>query len=316
MSTGRRRFTSTTSDSDFDVDHSVGDSFRVVQLTPHGSACSITIGKGLQTGEPGSVKGLQIVVEDIEAARTELVDRGVDAGDFFHFGEGGETAGLHPERETYGSFFSFGRGSGRQRLARAGGQAARSPGARMSGAALALALSAAVLHALWNLLLGGSRDVLAATAVALSASLGPRGAVRGRRRGTSSGRPCRGWSPPGRSSALLLHADAAYARAELSLVYPLARGGAPVLVLLGALATGVVPSGREARESSRSRSASCSCAAEWGRPARRRARADDRGADRRLHARRRRGDRVRRAGAVLLLALIPTAVGATLVVGP
>ena len=90
-----------------DVDHSVGDSFRVVQLTPHGSACSIAIGKGLQTGEPGSVKGLQIVVEDIEAARTELVDRGVDAGDFFHFGEGGQTAGLHPERETYGSFFSF-----------------------------------------------------------------------------------------------------------------------------------------------------------------------------------------------------------------
>ena len=47
------------------------------------------------------------MVEDIEAARTELVDRGVDASDFFHFGEGGQTAGLHPERETYGSFFSF-----------------------------------------------------------------------------------------------------------------------------------------------------------------------------------------------------------------
>jgi hypothetical protein len=90
-----------------DVDHSVGDSFRVVQLTPRGSACSIAIGKGLKTGEPGSVKGLQVVVEDIEAARAELVDRGVDATDFFHFGEGGQTAGLHPEREGYGSFFSF-----------------------------------------------------------------------------------------------------------------------------------------------------------------------------------------------------------------
>ena len=90
-----------------DVDHSAGDSFRVVQLTPPGSACSIAIGKGLKAGEPGSVKGLQVVVEDIEAARVELVDRGVDAGDFFHFGEGGQTPGLHPERENYGTFFSF-----------------------------------------------------------------------------------------------------------------------------------------------------------------------------------------------------------------
>ena len=79
-----------------------GDDFRVVQLTPPGSACSIAIGKGLKTGEPGTVKGLQLVVEDIEAARAELIDRGVDAGDFFHFGAGGQTAGLHPERESYG----------------------------------------------------------------------------------------------------------------------------------------------------------------------------------------------------------------------
>ena len=78
-----------------------------MQLTPPGSACSIAIGKGLPAGEPGSVKGLQVVVEDIEAARVELVDRGVDAGDFFHFGSGGQTPGLHPERESYGTFFSF-----------------------------------------------------------------------------------------------------------------------------------------------------------------------------------------------------------------
>ena len=90
-----------------DVDHSAGDSFRVVQMTPVGSACSIAIGKGLRTGESGSVKGLQMVVEDIEAARAEFVGRGVDASDFFYFGEGGQTPGLHPAREKYGTFFSF-----------------------------------------------------------------------------------------------------------------------------------------------------------------------------------------------------------------
>src|SRR5688500_6495934 len=72
-----------------DVDHRAGDSFRVVQLTSPGSACSIAIGKGLKAGEPGSVNGLQLVVGDIEAARAELVDRRVDAGDVFHFGEAG-----------------------------------------------------------------------------------------------------------------------------------------------------------------------------------------------------------------------------------
>jgi catechol 2,3-dioxygenase-like lactoylglutathione lyase family enzyme len=61
-----------------DVDHSAGD-FRVVQLTPPGSACSITIGTGLGDTPPGSLKGLQLVVSDLEAARAELVERGVDA---------------------------------------------------------------------------------------------------------------------------------------------------------------------------------------------------------------------------------------------
>ena len=60
-----------------DVDHRDGD-FRVVQMTPHGSGCSITVGTGLSASEPGSVKGLQLVVKDIDAARVELVERGVD----------------------------------------------------------------------------------------------------------------------------------------------------------------------------------------------------------------------------------------------
>lgn len=61
-----------------DVDHDMGD-FRVVQLTPPGSGCSITIGKGLTEAVPGSVKGMQLCVGDIEAARAQLVERGVDA---------------------------------------------------------------------------------------------------------------------------------------------------------------------------------------------------------------------------------------------
>jgi drug/metabolite transporter (DMT)-like permease len=116
----------------------------------------------------------------------------------------------------------------------------------LSGAALALALSAAILHALWNLLLAGSRDVLAATAVAVSASVvlaSPFALVT-----WDVERAAVPWliASGALECAYFLTLSAAYARAELSLVYPLARGGAPVLVLAGATATGVVPSGREA----------------------------------------------------------------------
>ncbi len=64
----------------FDVDHDtrISDEVRVVQLTPPGSACSIVLGKGVVEMQPGSLKGLQLVVEDVRAARTELVDRGVE----------------------------------------------------------------------------------------------------------------------------------------------------------------------------------------------------------------------------------------------
>jgi predicted enzyme related to lactoylglutathione lyase len=64
-----------------DHDHTVSDEIRFVQLTPPGSACSIAIGRGIVEGEPGSVKGLQMVVDDIEAARDELASRGMDIGD-------------------------------------------------------------------------------------------------------------------------------------------------------------------------------------------------------------------------------------------
>jgi catechol 2,3-dioxygenase-like lactoylglutathione lyase family enzyme len=64
-----------------DHDHRVSDDLRFVQLTPSGSACSIAFGEGLTDAEPGSVKGLQLVVADIEAAHDELATRGVDASD-------------------------------------------------------------------------------------------------------------------------------------------------------------------------------------------------------------------------------------------
>lgn len=68
-----------------DQDHAVSDDVRFVQLTPPGSGCSIAIGKGLTSAEPGSVEGLQLVVDDIEAARAELIGRGIETGDVREF---------------------------------------------------------------------------------------------------------------------------------------------------------------------------------------------------------------------------------------
>jgi catechol 2,3-dioxygenase-like lactoylglutathione lyase family enzyme len=90
-----------------DVDHQPSDEFRVVQLTPPGSECSITIGKGLTQTQPGAYQGLHLVVTDIEAARNELIARGLDVSEPFHFGAEGQTPGVHPERANYGTFMSF-----------------------------------------------------------------------------------------------------------------------------------------------------------------------------------------------------------------
>ncbi|MGH2915379.1 MAG: glyoxalase superfamily protein [Solirubrobacteraceae bacterium] len=80
---------------DADHDHTVSDEVRFVQLTPPGSACSIAIGRGLVDGEPGSVAGLQLVVDSAQDARAELIGRGVEAsevqdlpwGRFVHFAD-------------------------------------------------------------------------------------------------------------------------------------------------------------------------------------------------------------------------------------
>jgi len=68
-----------------DHDHAVSDDIRFVQLTPPGSACSIALGKGLTEASPGSVEGLQIVVDDADAARAELLGRGVEVSDVHDF---------------------------------------------------------------------------------------------------------------------------------------------------------------------------------------------------------------------------------------
>lgn len=90
-----------------DVDHRAGENFRVVQLTPPGSACSITIGTGVSSAAPGSYNGLHLVVVDLEETLTTLAERGIEVGEPFHFGAQGQTPGLHPDRADYGSFGSF-----------------------------------------------------------------------------------------------------------------------------------------------------------------------------------------------------------------
>jgi predicted enzyme related to lactoylglutathione lyase len=73
-----------------DVDVQPGDGIRVVQLTPEGSGCSVGFGTGLDVyaGQPGSIRGLHLVVEDIDEARAELVRRGVEVGEIHDFGGG------------------------------------------------------------------------------------------------------------------------------------------------------------------------------------------------------------------------------------
>ena len=100
-----------------DADRAVGDSFRIVQLTPPGSECSIQFGTGITSAAPGSAQDLYLIVSDIEAARDELVACGVDASEVFHEGTpgarfhhdgtNGRISGPAPDDASYGSFVSF-----------------------------------------------------------------------------------------------------------------------------------------------------------------------------------------------------------------
>ncbi len=97
-----------------DADFAAGQDFRVVQMTPPGSPCSVIFGTGITSAAPGSAKGLQLVANDIDMARAELADRGAevsevfhDAGGVFHHaGTEGRVPGPAPSHKTYGSFIS------------------------------------------------------------------------------------------------------------------------------------------------------------------------------------------------------------------
>ena len=89
------------------VDHRAGESFRVVQLDPPGSACSISIGTGITSAAPGSVVGLHLVVADLQAAVTELAGRGVPVSPARHMTGTGWQDGVDPEHRDYASFVDF-----------------------------------------------------------------------------------------------------------------------------------------------------------------------------------------------------------------
>jgi catechol 2,3-dioxygenase-like lactoylglutathione lyase family enzyme len=87
-----------------DVDTQISDTMRVVQMTPPGSACSVTIGDGLVPMPPGSMKGLQLCVSDVEAARAELVERGVEVSPVRHIENG---VWIDGKGEPWNSFIFF-----------------------------------------------------------------------------------------------------------------------------------------------------------------------------------------------------------------
>ena len=98
-----------------DADVSNGQDWHLVQMTPPGSPCSVMFGKGFTTAVPGSVQGTFLVVDDVEAARAELVGHGVDVTEVFHFdgnllrvaGTKGRVPGPDPDGRSYFSFASF-----------------------------------------------------------------------------------------------------------------------------------------------------------------------------------------------------------------
>jgi catechol 2,3-dioxygenase-like lactoylglutathione lyase family enzyme len=89
-----------------DADIAVSDEVRVVQLTPPRSQCSIAFGMGVTAAQPGSAQRLELVVSDIDAARAELVGRGVEVSELFHL-DGGPKPGPDPQRRSYQTYASF-----------------------------------------------------------------------------------------------------------------------------------------------------------------------------------------------------------------
>jgi catechol 2,3-dioxygenase-like lactoylglutathione lyase family enzyme len=90
-----------------DVDTTPTPEFRIVQVTPPGSACSIGFGKGITDAAPGSIRGMHLVVHDIVAARDELVERGVKVSEVRHMDSGEWKPGPDPQHSRYASFADF-----------------------------------------------------------------------------------------------------------------------------------------------------------------------------------------------------------------
>ena len=99
----------------FDGDFAAGDDFRIVQMTPHNSQASIIFGKGIRSAQPGMADSLVLAVDDINAAREDLIARGVEVSEVFHYaggpfnntGESPRVGGRDPQDRTYYSFASF-----------------------------------------------------------------------------------------------------------------------------------------------------------------------------------------------------------------
>jgi catechol 2,3-dioxygenase-like lactoylglutathione lyase family enzyme len=96
----------------FDGDITAGDDFRIVQMTPHNSGTSIIFGKGIRTATPGLIDSLVLAVSDLDAARADLIARGVEVSEVFHYAGGPfsntpRVSGRDPEGRTYFSFASF-----------------------------------------------------------------------------------------------------------------------------------------------------------------------------------------------------------------
>src|ERR1700680_5080047 len=99
-----------------DADFPFDNGFRVVQFTPPGSGCSVQFGTKITTAAPGSAQGLYLIVSDVEAARKELIARGVEVSEVFHptvpgaqfdFGRNGRVSGPAPDHASYRSFATF-----------------------------------------------------------------------------------------------------------------------------------------------------------------------------------------------------------------
>ena len=89
-----------------DIDIEPAEGVRIVQFTPPGSGCSISFGEGVTPAEPGSFQGSELAVRDIDAAREDLIGRGIEVSELYHL-DGGPKPGPDPERRSYQTFASF-----------------------------------------------------------------------------------------------------------------------------------------------------------------------------------------------------------------